>query len=193
MIQRLEPNFHRQALAVNRVERLLKKITQAMEDGGVPYCVIGGNAVAAWVSTVDPDATRATKDVDLLLRESDLDLAIKAASKVSLDFHEVLDVPMFLTRRNPSPKSGAHIIFACKKVRESDVVPAPDITESRRLSAGFNVVDLPALVRMKLVAFRLRDQTHLRDMFELNLITPEMETSLPEELRKRLEFIRNTP
>jgi hypothetical protein len=189
----LEPSLSRHFQAVNEVEKLLRRITGALDADSVPYCVIGGNAVAAWVSTVDPGATRTTKDVDLLLRESDMEAAKAAAAKVDLDYYEVLDVPMFLPRLNPNPKTGAHIILAGKKVRDGDLLPAPDVHESRRLLDGFNVVDLGALLRMKLLAFRLRDQTHLRDMFELNLITPEMDTMLPEELRKRLEFIRNTP
>jgi hypothetical protein len=36
--------------------------------------VAGGNAVAAWVATVDPSAVRNTQDVDILLRRADLDV-----------------------------------------------------------------------------------------------------------------------
>ena len=178
---------------MNEVEKLLRKITHALDDGGVPYCVIGGNAVAAWVSTVDPGATRTTKDVDILLRECDLEIAKQAAAKVELDYYEVLDVPMFLPRLNPNPKTGAHVLLAGKRVRETDLLPAPDVTESKRLTEGFNVVDLGALVRMKLTSHRLRDQVHIKDMLELSLITPEIEHSLPDELKKRMNVIRVTP
>ena len=66
------PDFRGQVLAVNRVERLLRKVAGALDAAGVPYAVVGGNAVAAWVMTVDEGAVRATKDVDILLRRADL-------------------------------------------------------------------------------------------------------------------------
>jgi hypothetical protein len=193
MIRHLEPSLSKHFEAVNEVEKLLRRITEALDADGVPYCVIGGNAVAAWVSTIDPGATRTTKDVDILLREGDLDMAKQAAAKVHLDYYEVLDVPMFLPRLNPNPKTGAHILLAGKRVRETDLIPAPDVAQSRRLLDGFNVVDLDALVRMKLVSNRRRDQVHIEDMLEMNLITPEIENALPDELKKRLEIIRTTP
>ena len=43
-----------------------------LEEAGVPYAVIGGNAVAAWVSRVDKAAVRNTQDVDILLRREEL-------------------------------------------------------------------------------------------------------------------------
>jgi len=186
------PDFHGQVLAVNRVERLLRKVTGALDKAGVPYAVIGGNAVAAWVATVDEGAVRATKDVDVLLRRADLDSATKALADVSLDLHEVLGVPMFLPRRNPNPKTGAHVIFAGEKVRERDAHPFPDVTASQRSRAGFLVLDLPMLVRMKLVSFRLIDKVHIKDLISVGLIDEAAVRSLPDDLLPRLEQIRTT-
>jgi hypothetical protein len=64
--------------AVERVRDRMVRATAALEAGGVPYAVIGGNAVAAWVATIDPGAVRNTKDVDILLRRADLDAAKRA-------------------------------------------------------------------------------------------------------------------
>lgn len=189
---RLVPDFHRQVLAVNRVERLLTKLTGALDRAGIAYAVIGGNAVAAWVATVDDGAVRATKDVDVLLRREDLAAAQQAAATVSLDPHEVLGVPMLLPRRNPNPKTGAHIIFANERVRENDLLPTPDVGRAERTSSGFLVLDLPSLVQMKLVANRRRDQVHIEDMLSLGLITESIVEGLPSELRQRLEIIRTT-
>jgi hypothetical protein len=63
-------------MAVDRVEKRLRLVTSALHEAQIPYAVIGGNAVAAWVGRVDPSATRATKDVDILLRRADIDQAI---------------------------------------------------------------------------------------------------------------------
>ncbi len=59
-------------MAMERVEQRLRRVTRALDDAGVPYAVVGGNAVAAWVARVDPASTRTTKDVDLLVRRADL-------------------------------------------------------------------------------------------------------------------------
>lgn len=55
-------------MAVERVQQRLRKVTAALDAAGA---VVGGNAVAAWVGRVDPGATRATKDVDILVRRAD--------------------------------------------------------------------------------------------------------------------------
>lgn len=175
---------------MNHVQQLLSRVTGALSADQVPYAVIGGNAVAAWVATIDDGAIRATKDVDLLIRRDDLEHAKLAVSKVDLDYHEVLGVSMFLTRVNPNPKTGVHLLFAQEFVREGDLEPAPGIESAWMAKDGFLVLDLLSLVRMKLLANRLRDQVHIQDMIEMGLITEEIEAILPFELRKRLQHIR---
>src|SRR5690606_32409782 len=56
-------SFGAHVMAVERVERRLRLVAGALDAAGIPYAVIGGNAVAAWVGRVDPGATRATRDV----------------------------------------------------------------------------------------------------------------------------------
>src|SRR5687767_15733469 len=68
----------RMVTAVERVRDRLRRAASALEAAGVPYAVVGGNAVAAWVATVDPAAVRNTQDVDILLRRGDLDAAARA-------------------------------------------------------------------------------------------------------------------
>src|SRR4051812_9872133 len=58
--------------AVAKVRERLLRATAALTQAGVPYAVVGGNAVASWVATVDEGAVRNTRDVDLLVRRSDL-------------------------------------------------------------------------------------------------------------------------
>jgi hypothetical protein len=43
---------------------------------------------------------------------------------------------------------------------------------------------------MKLTSFRSKDETHLKDLDEARLITPEIEAGLPELLRARLAQLR---
>lgn len=67
----MSQSFRSHVMAVDRVEHRLHRVTAALDAAGVPYAVIGGNAVAAWVGRVDLAATRATKDVDLLVCRDD--------------------------------------------------------------------------------------------------------------------------
>ncbi|HQU47382.1 MAG TPA: hypothetical protein PK867_31555, partial [Pirellulales bacterium] len=72
--------LERMVRAVERVRDRLLRATRALDAAGVPYAVVGGNAVAAWVAEVDSAAVRNTQDVDILLRRSDLERAIAAMS-----------------------------------------------------------------------------------------------------------------
>jgi hypothetical protein len=52
------------------------------------------------------------------------------------------------------------------------------------------LIPLADLVRMKLTSFRLKDQTHLKDLDEAGLITPEVEAVLSSILAERLAQVR---
>ena len=44
-----QTSFRDYVMAVDRVEKRLRKVTAALDAAGVKYAVIGGNAVAAWL------------------------------------------------------------------------------------------------------------------------------------------------
>src|SRR5437868_4525696 len=71
-------SWQRMSNAVDHVRRRLLKGSEILREAGVPYAVVGGNAVAAWVARVDEAAVRNTRDVDILLRREDLPAAIAA-------------------------------------------------------------------------------------------------------------------
>lgn len=177
---------------MNRVDRLLKSVTAALDAAGVPYAVIGGNAVATWVATRDVGAVRATKVVDLLLRRDDLDRAERALHAVGMIRDEVLGVPVFMEADDPLPSQGVHVVTANEKVRANAIHPAPDVNQVCRAASGFLVVDLVALVTMKLDANRRVDQVHLEDMLRVGLIDAELAAKLPADLLDRLRYVRDT-
>jgi hypothetical protein len=176
-------------MAVDAVTARLERITKALNEAGVPYALVGGQAVAIWVATRDPDAVRTTKDVDILLRRDDLPHARKAAQSDGWDYCEVLGVGMFLERDNPNPKRGIHLIWAGEKVRPDNPLPAPVVEERCELRPGKPVVTLNALVAMKLIANRDHDRAHLRDMIEVGLIGREMLADLPSRLAEQLDTL----
>ncbi len=180
-------------MAVNRVAELLRKVTMALDGADIPYAVVGGNAVAAWVGSVDEDAVRATKDVDILLRRADIVAVTTALRQVGLEAAEVLGVHMFVDRQRPSPKSGVHVVLANERIRPEYQHAAPDVASAVRAQDGYRVIDLPSLLAMKLQSFRDVDRTHIRDMNTVGLLTTDVMESLPLDLRERLDQILSNP
>jgi hypothetical protein len=181
--------WERYVMAVDAVTARLERITDALEKAGVPYALVGGQAVALWVATKDPAAVRTTKDVDLLIRRDDLPRAKAAALSVDLEYFEALGVGMFLEKADPNPRKGVHLIWAGEKVRPECPVPSPTMEEREALEPGKQVVSLPGLVRMKLVSNRDQDRVHLRDMIDVGLIGREMVKDLPAELAQLLDAL----
>jgi hypothetical protein len=54
--------------AVEKVRQRLIRTTTVLSAASIPYAVAGGNAVGAWVATVDEAAVRNTQDVSILIR-----------------------------------------------------------------------------------------------------------------------------
>ena len=55
---------------------------------------------------------------------------------------------------------------------------------------GILLAPVADLVRLKLTSFRLKDKVHIIDLDSVGLITPEIEQTLPDALRARLEQVR---
>ena len=118
--------------------------------------------------------------------------AVKAAMKASgFEYAFTSGIHLFI-EPNGKPSEGIHLLFAEEKVNPLDPVPAPALTESER-GAAFQVLSLEALVRMKLVAFRLKDQVHLQDMVRHGLIDATWPERFPEVLAERLRQILANP
>src|SRR5262249_32016906 len=161
--------WERAALAAEKVTERLKRSTAALEQAGVPYAVVGGNAVAEWVGRIDEDAVRNTRDVDILIRRSDLPAARAALEPAGFVYAQTLGVAMFLDGPDGRPTSAVHLLFAGEQVRPGDQALTPDVVESE-WATGFRVVSLSALVQMKLTSFRLKDRVHLQDLIGVGQI-----------------------
>lgn len=176
-------------MALDEVTKRLERVVTALNQAQVPFALVGGQAVALWVATKDPAAVRTTKDVDVLLRRSDLPKARAAAAAIDLDYFEVLRVGMFLERGDPNPRKAVHIVWSDEKVRPDDPLPSPSVAERELLEQTTPVVTLAALVRMKLMANRDQDRVHLRDMIDVGLVGRRLVAGLPSELAERLDAL----
>ena len=155
------------------------------------YAVVGGNAVAEWIARIDEEAVRNTRDVDLLVRRGDLPAVRAALEAAGFVFHQILGVDTFIDGPQGKP-SGIHILFAGEKVRPNDEHGLPEIGESER-AIEFQVASLEALVRMKLIAWRDKDRTYLRDMINVGLLDATWPARLPAPLGARLQQLLDDP
>ena len=184
--------WERALMAAEKVKERLYRGTKALDDAGVPYAVVGGNAVAEWVARVDKEAIRNTRDVDLLIRRLDLPAARTALEAAGFVYHQLLDVDMFLDGPDGSPSGAIHILFAGEKVRPDHAHSAPNLDEAER-AVEFQVVTLEALVRMKLLSNRRKDQVHLLDMIGVGLIDATWPGRFPPPLDSRLQELLDDP
>jgi hypothetical protein len=182
----------RMVRAVEKVRERLIRATAALEKAGVPYAVVDGNAVAAWVAQVDESAVRNTQDVDILLRRDDLDAAAAALSGAGFQQRHVRGVTMFLDGDGSRARDAVHVIFAGEPVRAGDLSASPEISEWHQFS-GFKAVRLESLVRMKLTSYRRKDQVHLQDMLEIGLIDQTWCSRFSPELAARLQSLIDDP
>jgi hypothetical protein len=180
--------------AVEAVRDRLRRATAALEAANIPYAVIGGNAVAAWVARVDPAAVRNTQDVDILIQRSDLPAAIAAMDAVGFVYRHAASVDMFLDGPGAKARDAVHVIFANEKVRPEYVEPTADVGEVEASPDGrYRHLTLEALVRMKLTSFRRKDQVHLEDLIGVGLIDATWPGRFRPELAARLQQILDTP
>ncbi len=182
----------RMVLAVELVKQRLLRATKALAEYGIPYAVAGGNAVAAWVAKTDPAAIRNTADVDLLIAREDLDRAKIALAAAGFIYRHARGIDMFLDGPDGRFREAVHILFAGERVYQDDPLPLPSLEESQPDDL-YQVVGLEALVRMKLIANRDKDRTHLRDMLELGMIDESWIGKYPPELAARLQHLIDTP
>ena len=188
-----EDTLQRMVNAVEKVRDRLKRSTNALEEAKVPYAVVGGNAVAAWVSEVDESAARNTQDVDILLRREDLEKATAALEKVGFIHKTGAGITMFLDGPGAKARDAVHVIFANEKVRPEYEFPAPDVASSVIKSNNMRVLALEDLVRMKLTSHRLKDRVHIQDLAFVELIDSKMVSRMDGDLGARLQSILNNP
>jgi len=184
--------LYRAERAMNKTIERLIRATTALDQANIPYAVVGGHAVAAWVASIDESAVRTTRDVDLLVRRADLAAITIALEQAGFQGEEVLG--LFAFRDLPQGKlgEGVHLLFEKEIIRTDYPIPSPEIAISS-LKTDYKVIELPPLVTMKLLAFRRKDQVHILDMMGVGLIDVTWLDRVPPMLRDRLHTLLNDP
>lgn len=178
--------------AVENVRDRLNRVTGALNRAGVPYAVIGGNAVQHWVSQVDESVVRNTRDVDIILNRHELPLAIAALEPAGFIFRASAGVSMFLDGPHAKARDAVRVIFAGEKVRAEYTEPVPQI-DQYALMGEARTLKLEDLVRMKLTSNRRKDQVHILDMISIGMIDESWLELYSPVLRDRLQQLLNDP
>lgn len=184
--------FDRMERAVENVRERLLRATAALNQAAIPYAVVGGNAVASWIATVDPGAIRNTRDVDLLVRRGDLPAITAALEQVGFVHDELLDVVMFRDGVEGRPSEAVHLLFEGEKTRPDHLLPAPKI-ETVNNPDNVRVIRLELLLIMKLMSNRRKDQVHIDDLISKGLVDSSWLPRLPAPLAERLKHLLDTP
>jgi hypothetical protein len=173
---------------LDQLFELASLVDQAFSTAGIDYRVVGGLATYLYVEEAEPDAGRLTRDIDIAVRRDDLDRIAQAIKPFGLEYRHAASVDMLIRPGEPARRA-VQLVFTGEKVRPEYSEPVPELGPGRTIQ-GVRLIPLADLVRMKLTSFRLKDQTHLKDLDEAGLLTPEIEAVLSPLLRERLASVR---
>jgi hypothetical protein len=195
----LQPvTWQRMAKGIDDVRLRLERAAAALTKLNIHYAVVGGNAVAAWVSRVDESAVRNTRDVDILLRREDAEKAREALEAAGFVHRRIASLgkagamDVFLDGPDAKVRDAVHVLWAGEKPVPDAIESTPELHETE-IGEGFALVPLQDLVRMKLISFRDKDRMHLRDLLSVGLIDETWPERFPTELATRLQVILDDP
>jgi hypothetical protein len=178
--------------SMDRVELRLRKAISILETTGIPFAIVGGNAVRIWVAQVDPGAVRATNDVDILIRPEDLEQVKQVMAGNGYHYRKAAGLDMFLEGSEDSVRYAIHVVLANQMVKQDDYESNPDV-EPTEYGDGIRTLPLARLVRMKLNSFRLKDRVHLLDMIDVGLLDESWVAKFPQPLGERLKSLIENP
>jgi hypothetical protein len=139
---------------------------------------------------VDEAALRTTQDVDILVRPADLPALIAVMTAAGFHHRTTSGLDMFVEHPDASARDAVYVLLVGTVERGGE--PNPDIVPAVRTD-DLQTVALETLVRMKLNAFRRKDQVHLLDMISLEMIDATWPARFPEPLRERLQTLLDDP
>lgn len=166
-----------------------RMVSGALSAAGVPHAVIGGLAIRTFEALAHGGASLTTRDMDILLRRSDLDRASQALQPLGFNYRVVNSIPAFVLPGERF-RNAIHILWAGEVVKQSPH-PTPDFDETqlRESPEGYLCIDIKRLVFLKLTSFRPKDVAHLQDLAQWRLITQPIQDSLPADLKLRLDQV----
>ena len=164
-----------------------EEIAVPLATQGIPHEIIGGLAVLIHVEASGAADGVMTADADVLIRRCDLPRVIEITEENR--FSGSGDLLKHATFR-----AAVHLHFTGERSNDSQAMPNPEIGPTRLALHGLDVpvMRLHDLVLTRLNSERTIDRVSIRSMDAAGLITADVEAALAEELRSRLQNIRDT-
>lgn len=178
--------------AARKVQARLVRVSRLLNESQVPYAVIGGHAVAAWVATKDESMMRASPEVEILVGPEDIAPIREVLEADGMVFRKVADMDIFLDDMASKEVDAVHLIYAGQKIRPEHVLEAPDVDDSG-IGKEFKVIPLQSLVSIELVAWRRKNRVHLQDLIGVGLIDSSWPQRFQEPLGSRLQELLDNP
>lgn len=146
---------------MNLYDELLR-VVGSLDAANVDYALVGGLAVGVW------GAPRATKDIDLLVRAEDLDVAKAALESCG---YELAALPMRFSdgmeMQRVSKVDAGQLVTVDLILVNAQLEPIWQSRQRRALeSARLSVVSREALIAMKVAAGRPQDQADVVKLTE---------------------------
>ena len=178
--------------AIDEVQARRRRAIAALNQTRIPYALAGGNAVAAWISKIDKKAVRFTQYVDLLVNRNQLEEVKASLTDAGFVYRHSSGLDLFLDGPDGRARDAVHLLFADEKIRPDHPLPSPAVSEAIE-EHGERIVALDALVRLKLNAYRRKDQVHLLDLISVGLLDRTWLTRVAPEHRDRLQTLLDDP
>ena len=175
---------------VDQLLSVVDRLGRLMQDAGIPYQLVGGMAVFLHVRAVSEENARLTNDVDVAIRRTDLGRLKQLAPLHGFEYRHAAGIDMLTDGEKRKAKGAIQFVFSGEKVRPEYLAPVPEI-DGPPIAHGVCIAPIEHLLEMKLTSYRLKDMTHVRDMLDVGLITPDIEAGLPPALRERLDYIKS--
>lgn len=96
---------------VEQLFELAERVEKAFSSAGLEYRVVGGLAAYLYVEEADPEAGRLTRDIDIVVRRTDLRKIAEAVEPFGLEYRNVAGVDMLVQAGAPSARRAVHMIF----------------------------------------------------------------------------------
>jgi hypothetical protein len=170
----------------------LERIVQVFRESGIAFEFVGGVAVNAHVLATRRSRSFLTRDIDLLMHESDLGPLLHSAAAAGYEGRKIMGSYALLLP-DQDLEEAVHVSFVGKKPRSSYPAPNPPLRPEEKTIYGLNLPVAPVrdLLLMKLNSVRDEDKVQMQILEQVRLITPEIVSALPVELQARLDELRD--
>jgi len=169
---------------------LAQRLCGAFNNAGINYRTVGGMAVYVHVDMLDPLAARLTPGADFAIERSEVSRVVEAVLPLGLQHRHAKGLDVLAGPVAGAIRTVSHLVFVREKVRPGYLEPVPDFSEPTVTEERLVLAPVLDLIRMQLTSNRIIDKVHIIEMDGVGLITPEIEDSLSEPLRRRLQQVR---